>query len=76
MPMNDRLTVDALERLPVNVKISGTKSVCESVASNRSCGGMIKKHCVLCKKIIANWSDHKKKVHGGVEVDSVKCTGD
>jgi len=80
MPVSARLTVDALEKLPAKVKIFGTKSVCESVASsvasNKSANGMTKRHCGPCVKIVANWSDHKKNVHGGVDVESAKCAGD
>ena len=69
MPVIARLTVGALEKLPAKVKIAGAGSVCGSVisvASNKSANGMIKRHCGPCKK----------KVHEGVEVESVKCTGD
>jgi hypothetical protein len=45
-----------------------------SMASNKTSGGNIKRHCELCGfKHIADWSQHKKKTHGGVEVPSVKC---
>ena len=72
LPM--RLTKTALSVLDKNDKRSECGSIV-SQASNKSANGMIKKHCTPCKKIVANWSDHKKKVHEGVEVDSVKCTG-
>ena len=76
-----KLTSKALNSLPANAKTSGAGSVCESIASsvvsNRSCGGNIKKHCVPCRfKLIGNMSKHKKDLHGGLEVESVKCTGD
>jgi len=74
MPVNDRLTVGALEKLPTKVKTAGAGSVI-SVASNKSANGMIKRHCRPCKKIVANWSQHKTKAHGGVDVESVKCAG-
>jgi len=45
-----------------------------SMASNKTDNGHIKRHCELCGfKHIANWFQHKKKVHGGVEVPSIKC---
>ena len=72
MPVIARLTVGALEKLPAKVKIAGAGPVCGSVisvASKKSANGMIKRHCGPCKKIIANWSDHKKKVHERFEVE-------
>jgi hypothetical protein len=46
MPMNAKLTIGALERLPAKVKIPGAGSVCRSVASsNKSASGAIKRHC-------------------------------
>jgi len=45
-----------------------------SMASNKTSGGHVKRHCELCGfKHIADWVKHKKKVHGGIEVSSVKC---
>jgi hypothetical protein len=78
MPVNARLTVGALEKLPAKVKIFGTKSVCESVASSsKTASGAIKKHCEPCElKLIGNWAQHKKDKHEGVDVPSVKCTGE
>ena len=72
LPM--RLTKTALSVLDKDDK----RSDCGSIASsNKSANGMIKKHCKPCAlKLIGNWSDHKKNVHGGVDVESVKCTGD
>ena len=70
LPMNARLTFGALERLPACVKISGPESIGVSVASSfKSANGMIKRHCEPRGFILAaNWSQHKKGKHGGVEV--------
>jgi len=79
MPANAKLTVGALEKLPAKVKIValGQSVSVISVASNKSANGMIKRHCVPCGfKLSGNMSNHKKDVHGGLEVESVKCTGD
>jgi hypothetical protein len=78
MPMNAKLTIGALERLPAKVNISGAGSVCGSAASsNKSASGAIKRHCEPCSfKLFSNWPQHKTKAHGGIEVASVKCIGD
>ena len=74
LPM--RLTKTALSVLDKDDKRSDCGSIVSSVASNRSCGGMIKRHCKPCGlKLISNMSKHKKDVHGGFEVESVKCAG-
>jgi hypothetical protein len=74
----NKLTKNTLAGLPTNVMISGPDSVVVSVASSlKSANGMIKKHCEPCEfKLVGNWKQHKKDKHGGVEVLSVKCTGD
>ena len=42
--------------------------------TNKTSGRHFKRHCKPCDfKQIANWTDHKKKVHGGVEVLFEKC---
>ena len=74
LPM--RLTKTALSVFDKNDKRSDCGSIV-SQASNKTAGGNIKKHCKPCAlKLIGNWSDHKKNVHGGVYVEAVKCTGD
>jgi len=73
LPM--RLTKTALSVLDKDNKRSDCGSIV-SIVSNKTTGGNIKKHCLPCKRIIANWSQHKNNVHGGVEVEAVKCTGD
>ena len=72
LPM--RLTKTALSVLENNDKRSECGSIV-SQASNKTTGGNIKKHCGPCKKIVVNWSQHKTKAHGGVDVESVKCAG-
>ena len=73
LPM--RLTKTALSVLENNDKRSECGSIV-SIASNKSANGMIKRHCKPCGfKLIGNMSKHKKDVHGGFEVESVKCTG-
>ena len=73
LPM--RLTKTALSVLDKDDNRSGCGSIVSQV-SNKTAGGNIKKHCGPCKKIVVNWSKHKTDVHQGVEVESVKCTGD
>ena len=73
LPM--RLTKTALSVLDKDDNRSDCGSIV-SQASNKTAGGNIKKHCGACKKIVVNWSKHKTNVHQGVEVESVKCTGD
>ena len=74
LPM--RLTKTALSVLDKDDKRSDCSSVL-SIASNKTSGGNIKRHCKPCEfKIIANWSQHKNNVHGGFDVESVKCAGD
>ena len=71
LPM--RLTKTALSVLNKDDKRSDCGSV---VSSNKSASGAIKRHCWPCGfKLIGNMSKHKKDVHGGLEVESVKCTG-
>ena len=69
-----KLTKAALKGFDKDDKRSECGSIV-SQASNKTAGGNIKKHCGPCKKIVVNWSQHKTKAHGGVDVESVKCTG-
>jgi len=41
--------------------------------TNKTASGALKRHCEPCGKLIANWADHKKKVHRGNEVPYEKC---
>jgi hypothetical protein len=74
----NKLTKNTLAGLPAKVGISGPDSVIVSVASSsKTTSGAIKRHCEPCEfKLVGNWSQHKIDKHGGVEVASVKCTGD
>ena len=74
LPM--RLTKTALSVLDKDDKRSDCSSIISS-ATNKTSGGNIKRHCELCLfKLFSNWSQHKTKAHGGIEVESVKCAGD
>lgn len=42
--------------------------------TNKTASGAFMRHCEICNfKIVVNWSDHKKKVHNGIDVPFVKC---
>jgi len=69
-----RLTKTALSVFDKDEKRSDCESVV-SAATHKTTNGAFKKHCVPCKRIVVNWSDHKKNVHGGVDVESAKCAG-
>ena len=42
--------------------------------TNKTSSGALKRHCEACGKLVANWSQHKKDAHGGIEVPFIKCT--
>jgi hypothetical protein len=66
LPLNKR----NLERLE---KEDGACSMV-STGSNKTASGAIVKHCEPCNfKRVVNWSSHKKDIHAGFEVPSLKC---
>ena len=70
------LTATSLKKLGKNTDTRSASGSVISAVSNKTAGGNIKKHCIPCKKLVSNWSKHKAHMHGGCEVESVKCTGD
>jgi hypothetical protein len=60
----------------MNKDDDGTTSIAPSAISkvtHKTANGMYKRHCMVCGKLIGNWTEHKKKVHNGVEVSYITC---
>ncbi len=57
----------------VNNKDLDEKVSVVSKITNRTASGALKRHCEPCNRLIVNWADHKKNLHGGNEVEYEKC---